>query len=161
MRSALLVIVTLLVVTSCKTKMKTVDNRNMRIEEQNLQVFTEKKSNILFFNDTLSGTIPLKSMPVSGEKPMVIPISSTGMSLELQIDDRGISYKAVARPVARSQLSEVSRTAQKEATITLQEQHEQKQVKRLFPSWILIAVILAVLILWLLVKVFKTNFKLF
>lgn len=100
----LIIILVMLLAVSCRTvkKSRTSEKEFDRKEARAVKVETERKAETLFFGDTLRGFIPRLDL---SNGPVMIPISSTGISQELTFTDSGVHIQTVARPVARSQLS--------------------------------------------------------
>jgi hypothetical protein len=133
--------VAVILLTSCKSVKRSSFMADKKTETtEAILTNSSRKIEEFIYGDTLRGRMPL---PVLSRIPVIIPIESKGISLELSIDDQEITYKAVAKPVARSTLYEDNREEITTKTETAEVVKETRKVKRLFIPWwiILIAVI--------------------
>ncbi|WP_143960233.1 hypothetical protein [Litoribacter populi] len=126
----------------------------IEVARENTRIDTE------YFGDILKGDYPLK--PLS-EIPQVIRTQSGGMELELSITDEGVTYRAKAKPVARSTLS--SEKSGETYSHNWSERSEDSKVTRKswrLPWWVYLLALgsVAVGVLRVLNKV-KNPFKLF
>jgi hypothetical protein len=87
-------------------------------------------------------------------------VQSSGINLELTLDSQGISYRAIAKPVAKVTVKETETKAQQSSTaqVILKEELKTKEVKQGFPWWLILIGVLLVLS-WLALRVLKTHFK--
>lgn len=145
----ILMLFLLLVLSSCRTVRKSTaeSSRSSRIETEAIQVGRELKLERFEFGDTLTGLIPIR-IP-RGSPPVTIPVESGGIVLELTLTDSTVGYRAVARPVARSQLSygeNKTEDRRRETEDRSETTEEVERKSRGFPWWVwLIAVIAAAL----------------
>lgn len=141
-----IVIALLLVLSSCKTvkRSSSQSSQSTRTETEAILTNRELKVETLNYGDTLQGLIPIR-IP-RGSDPITIPVESGGIALELTLTDSTVGYRAVAKPVARSQLSygESKTEDRRRETEERSEQASDVEKKsRGFPWWIWVVVILA------------------
>jgi hypothetical protein len=157
-------VILLLVGVSCRSKQKSLLSKEMTAYHQHTsETQTQNRAlSVEQFGDTLRGRVPLPypSPNMPGIMPFRIPVQSSGISLEFTLDSTGISYQAIAKPVAKVQIQESASQTQEvsQSEAVLKEEIKQKEVKQGIPWWlILLGVLLVVAILaW---RVFKINFK--
>lgn len=154
----------LLISGSCVSKKKSVSSvESSQYHQHDSESQTQNRAlSLEQFGDTLRGRVPLPypSPLMPGISPIRIPVQSSGISLELTLDSAGISYQAIAKPVAKVQIQEseshTKETTQSEAV--LKEEVKQKEVKQGIPWWlILLGVLIGLaMVAW---RVFKNQFK--
>lgn len=159
-------VILLLIGTSCRSKSTALLNKEVVAYQQQTSESSSRDKVLTYehFGDTLRGRVPLPFLQPSapGVGPLVFPVKSSGIDLEFTLDSTGISYRAVAKPVAKVSIRETETKAQQSSTaqVILKEELKTKEVKQGFPWWlILIGVLL--LLSWIAIRVFKSHFKLF
>lgn len=163
-RRVLIVGVALIGLSSCGSTKRVTSSQVEVVEEKQEKTFEKETvfQVIDYYGDTMSGTIPLR--PLS-QIPQVIPVRSTGIDLELTLTDTGLTYKAVARPVARSSLTKETEKATESDYKKTEETSEKVTEKRKafsLPWWIYGIVITAMIIAILRVlNITKNPFKWF
>ncbi|AEL23849.1 hypothetical protein [Cyclobacterium marinum] len=163
MERLILTLALFLIVCSCgsvkKLKTKWSYKRDLKEEVEHLR--ESMKLEVLEYGDTLTGTIPLRAL---GRMPMVVPVRSKGLELELTITDSTVSYKSIARPVARSSLSWEGEEQNSYKSLEEDDTGKEAVVERkaFSPPWWLIVVgvlVVAVIVLRLL-NIISNPFKL-
>jgi len=148
-RLIITLVLALLILSSCKTvkRSSSQSSKSSRTETEAILVNREMKLETKHYGDTLKGLIPLR-IP-RGSVPITIPFESQGIALELTLTDSTVGYRAVAKPVARSQLS-YGESKTEDRSVTVEEQSsetaEVEKKSRGFPWWVwLIAIVAAAL----------------
>lgn len=142
-------VLALLVLSSCKTvkRSSSQSSQSSRTETEAILVNRELKLETFNYGDTLQGLIPIR-IP-RGSAPITIPFESQGIALELTLTDSTVGYRAVAKPVARSQLSYGESKTEDRSVKTEEQTSEAESVEKKswgFPWWVwLIAIIAAAL----------------
>jgi len=147
----------ILALLSCKTVEKSSSSATGSKESYTTSMSERVSETVETFGDTLYGIVPIR--PV-GKIPQVIRVRSSGIELELSVTDTSVTYRAVARPVARSTLSYAS-TADTDTVVEESKTADTKVTKKGFqlPWWIYVVGI-GVLVLVVLNK-FYNPFKRF
>ena len=163
MERLILTLALFLIVCACGSvkKLKTKWSYKRDLKEEVERLRESMKLEVLEYGDTLTGTIPLRAL---GRMPMVVPVRSKGLELELTITDSTLSYKSIARPVARSSLSwEGERQSSSQAIKTTETSEEKSKERKAFtpPWWLIVGIVLAVAVLVLrLLNIISNPFKL-
>ena len=132
-------------VQKAKSRVSFSEEREAAIEINRQKMFLQTEH----YGDTLIGTIPYKTL---GRLPIVIPVRSKGIDLELTITDTDISYRSIARPVARSSLRYGSQKTTASQSNKARGDAEASEVKkkRALPWWVWpVGFLLLVVVLYL------------
>ena len=157
-------VILLLMGASCRSKQKSLLKKEMvTYQQQTSESHTlDRALSVEHFGDTLWGRVPLPfSSPVApGATPLIIPVSSSGINLELTVDSEGITYRAIAKPMAKMTVQETETQTSKSGTseAVVKEVIKNKEVKQEVPWWLILIGILLVLILvaW---RILKNHFN--
>ena len=148
-RLIITLVLALLIFSSCKTvkRSSSQSSQSSRTETEAILTNRELKLETLNYGDTLRGLVPIR-IP-RGSAPITIPVESQGIALELTLTDSTVGYRAVAKPVARSQLSWEENQTEDRRRETEEQSSETATVEkksRGFPWWVwLIAIVAAAL----------------
>lgn len=155
-------IAAVLLVGSCKSTRHVYEEQKMessRKEESSIVGNVSRQLNTEYLGDSLTGRMPL---PYTVPRSAQYQVKAGGITLDLTIQDSTLTYRAVAKPVARSTLIQEDSTSQttklNEDGLLVEKKSETKKKVGL-PWWIwpILLVVLLLTVLGLLRK-FKIPF---
>lgn len=131
--------VILMICFSCKSSKQASSlkkEESKRIEEKAIKVTASRRLETEYLGDSLTGRMPL---PYTVPYRTSFKVESSGINLELTLQDSTIEYRAVAKPVARSSLSREDSSYQQlklEEFQQVTQTEESTKKKTGFPWWI-------------------------
>jgi len=153
----------------CKSTKQTSSKQIEResVIDSALRINTNEVLTTDYFDDEISGFVPMDFTRLQDLDSVVIPVKSKGVEMEMVVKPSGISYHTKVKPVARSKLQKQEERTQTSQTKVKEEIKEKEKVKTKpsgfrFPWWMWVALIIAAIILVLrLLKVIQNPLKLF
>jgi hypothetical protein len=131
--------VILLICIGCKTTKQTsrqLKEEYSRKQETSIQATMSRKLETEYLGDSLKGRMPL---PFTVPRSVSYQLESGGITLDITLSDSTITYQSVAKPVARSRLSQADTTFSldkvKEDLARIEEESTYKK-KLGIPWWI-------------------------
>lgn len=157
----------LLVGMACVSKKKGLikSETTLYLQQSSDSTTRTRAVNVEQFGDTLRGNVPLPFLQTSqpGVRfPYTIPVSSSGIDLQITLDNGSLSYQAVAKPQTKVSIQETEsqHSATSETSAILFEEVKTKEVTGKIPWWmILIGILIALLTagLWIVKKYFQLS----
>lgn len=148
----------ILLVSSCKSTRQVYEEMRMessRKEESAIMGNVSRQLETEYLGDSLIGRMPL---PYTVPRPTQYQVEAGGITLDVTIQDSTLTYRAVAKPVARSTLVQedsTSKTSKLNEDGLLVETRKETKKKVGFPWWIwpILIVVLILLVLGMLRKI--------
>ena len=120
---------------------------------------------IEYFNDEISGFIPIRINEIPDYDSLIIPVRSKGIDMELIVKRTGITYNTKVKPVARSSLQkQVAKETSSQSNVSAVVKEQSKEVVKpasfRLPWWLwLILILVALFSIARLLNIIKNPLK--